>query len=49
MKAPKFNKDHWINIVNNIHFNYCLAGCRKHDNDCPMCVASHGYKLKEEK
>jgi len=51
MKAPKFDRDYWLNILaddTNMYLNYCLAGCKEHDNKCPMCVASHGYKLKEE-
>ena len=48
MEIPKFNKERWLNIVNN-YGNYCLAGCSEHDNKCPSCVASNGHKLKEEK
>ena len=50
MKAPKFDRDYWINkIITNTYLDYCLAGCQEHNNKCPMCVASHGYRLKEGK
>ena len=38
MEIPKFNKERWLNIVNN-YGNYCLAVCSEHDNKCPIMCA----------